>query len=86
MIKLTSLLSQQYEYDCKSALMLASEKGHTEIVKHLVEAKSLLDLQSRVSWASNPYFYFACAVMIRNTTHHCFINSYTLHFNFTLHT
>ena len=53
MIKLPLLLSLQY---VKSALMLASEKGQTEIVKHLVEAKALLDLQSRVSWPSNPYF------------------------------
>ena len=48
MIKLTLLLSLQY--GDKSALMLASEKGHTDIVKHLVEAKASLDLQSRVSW------------------------------------
>ena len=56
MIKLTLLLSLQDSY---SALMLASEKGHTEIVKHLVEAKASLDLQSEVSWPSNPYFYIA---------------------------
>ena len=43
----------------KSAFMLASEKGHTEIVKHLVEVKASLDLQSRVSWPSNPYFYIS---------------------------
>ena len=54
MIKLTLLLSLQLNV---SALMLASEKGHTEIVKHLVEAKASLDLQSRVSWPSNPYLY-----------------------------
>ena len=57
MIKLTLLLSLQL--DGKSALMLASEKGHTEIVKHLVEAKASLDLQSLVSWPSNPYFFIA---------------------------
>ena len=56
MIKPMLLLSLQRG---KSALMLASEKGHTEIVKHLVEAKASLDLQSRVSWPSNPYFYIA---------------------------
>ena len=84
MIKLTLLLSLQY--DGKSALMLASENGYTENVKHLVEAMASLDLQSEVSWPSNPYSILCCAViMIRNTTHHCFINSYTLHFNFTLH-
>ena len=33
MIKLTLLLSLQYD---ESALMLASENGHTEIVKHLI--------------------------------------------------
>ena len=57
MIKPMLLLSLQS--DDKSALMLASEKGHTEIVKHLVEAKASLDLQSWVSWPSNPYFYIA---------------------------
>ena len=44
------------QYD-KSALMLASENGYTEIVKHLVEAQASLDLQSEVSWPS--YFYIA---------------------------
>ena len=43
----------------KSALMLALENGYTEIVKHLVEAKASLDLQSEVSWPSNHYFYIA---------------------------
>ena len=57
MIKPMLLLSLQH--DGKSALMLASEKGHTEIVKHLVEAKASVDLQSHVSWPSNPYFYIA---------------------------
>ena len=56
MIKFTSLLSLQHG---ESALMLASEKGYTEIVKHLVEAKVSLDLQTRVIWPSNPYFYIA---------------------------
>ena len=56
MIKLTLLLSLQYD---KSALMLASENGYIEIVKHLIEAMASLDLQSRVSWPSNPYFYIA---------------------------
>ena len=82
MIKPILLLSLQYG---ESALMLASRKGHTEIVKHLVDAKASLDLQSRVSWPSNPYFYIALCSQIRNATHHCFINSYTLHLNFTLH-
>ena len=57
MTKLTLLLSLQF--DGKSALMLASEKGYTEIAKHLVEAKAALDLQSKVSWPSNNYFYIA---------------------------
>ena len=56
MIKLTLLVSLQHG---DSALMLASEKGHTEIVKNLVEAKASLDLRSQVSWPSNPYFYIA---------------------------
>ena len=56
MIKLMLFLSLQYG---ESALMLASEKGHTEIVKHLIDAKASLDLQSEVSWPSNPYFYIA---------------------------
>ena len=47
MIKPMLLLSLQND---ESALMLASENGHTEIVKHLVEAKASLDLQSEVSW------------------------------------
>ena len=34
-----------------SALMLASRYGHTEIVKYLIEAKALLDLQEEVYWA-----------------------------------
>ena len=53
MIKPMLLLSLQ---SGKSAFRLALEKGHTKIVKHLVEAKASLDLQSRVSWPSNPYF------------------------------
>ena len=56
MIKPTLLLSLQYD---ESALMLASKNGHTEIVKHLVEAKASLDLQSRVSWPSNPLFLYS---------------------------
>ena len=56
MIKLTLLLSLQHG---ESALMLASEKGHTDIVKHLVEAKASSDLQSQVRWPSNSYFYIA---------------------------
>ena len=56
MVKPMLLLSLQ---DGKSALMWASQNGHTEIVKHLVEAKASLDLQSQVSWPSNPYFYIA---------------------------
>ena len=31
--------------------MLASKNGHTEIVKCLIEAKALLDLQEQVFWA-----------------------------------
>ena len=46
MIKPMLLMSLQYG---ESALMLASENGHTEIVKHLFDAKASLDLQSRVS-------------------------------------
>ena len=79
MIKLTLLLSLQY--DGKSALMLASEKGHTEIVKHLVEAKASLDLQSRVSWPSNPYFYIAlCSRVIKKKQKFVFFIGPTSHF------
>ena len=46
MIKPMLLLSLQHGY---SALMLASWNGYTEIVKHLVEAKASLDLQTWVS-------------------------------------
>ena len=74
------LLSLQYH---ESALMVASKNGHTEIVKHLVEAQA--SLESGVSWPSNPYFYIALCSHEKDTTHHCFIKSYTLHFNFTLH-
>ena len=56
MIKPMLLLSLKDGY---SALMLASWKGHTEIVKHLVEAKASLDLQSPVSWPSNHYYNIA---------------------------
>ena len=49
MTKLMLPLSLQ---DGKSALMLASENGHTEIVKYLVDSKSSLDLQSQVDWTS----------------------------------
>ena len=35
-----------------SALMLASMKGHTEVVKCLIEANSAVDLQSKVSCES----------------------------------
>ena len=38
----------------KSALMLASENGHTEIVKYHVESNASLDLQSQVDWTSDP--------------------------------
>ena len=34
--------------DGSSALMLASRDGHTEIVKYIIEAKALLDLQEKV--------------------------------------
>ena len=46
MIKPMLLLSLQY--DGKTVLMLASEKGHTEIVKHLVEAKASLGREKDV--------------------------------------
>ena len=82
MIKLTLLLSLQYGW---SALLLASEKGYTEIVKHLVEANASLDLQAMVSWPSNPYFYIALCSHIKEYYTSLFFNSYTLHFNFTLH-
>ena len=35
-----------------SALMLASQNGHTEVVKCLIEANSAVDLQSNVSCES----------------------------------
>ena len=41
-----------YLQDGRSALMLASWKGHTEIVKCLIEANSAVDLQSNVSCES----------------------------------
>ena len=40
-----SLLSLQ---DGESALMLASDNGHTDIVKYLVDSKAELDLQKQV--------------------------------------
>ena len=43
--------------DGKSALMLASENGHLEIVIYLVDSKASLDLQLKVDWTSNPYFH-----------------------------
>ena len=48
---MTKLMSLQ---NGKSALMLASENAHTEIVKYLVDSKSSLDLQSQVDWTSDP--------------------------------
>ena len=48
---MTKLMSLQ---NGKSALMLASENVHTEIVKYLVDSKSSLDLQSQVDWTSDP--------------------------------
>ena len=36
-----------------SALMVASEKGHSEIVKYLIKAKASLDLQLQVCCALN---------------------------------
>ena len=41
-----------YLQDGESALMLASENGHTEVVKCLIEANSAVDLQSKVSCES----------------------------------
>ena len=43
----------------KSALMLASENVHTEIVKYLVDSKSSIDLQSQVVWTSDPKFHIS---------------------------
>ena len=45
MTKLMLHLSLQ---DGGSALMLASENGHTEIVKNLLDSKASLDLQTKV--------------------------------------
>ena len=43
-----------------SALMYASWKGHSEIVKYLIEGEASLYIQSlRVRWSSNPYIYIA---------------------------
>ena len=50
MTKLMLLLSLK---DGESALMLASQRGHTDIVKYLVDSKASLDLQSKVDWTSN---------------------------------
>ena len=58
MIKPMLLLSLQND---KSSLMLASENGHTEIVKHLVEAKASLDLQSHGKLAIKSLFLY-CVV------------------------
>ena len=41
-----------YLQNGRSALMLASENGHTEVVKCLIEANSAVDLQSKVSCES----------------------------------
>ena len=41
-----------YFQDGRSALMLASENGHTEVVKCLIEANSSVNLQSKVSCKS----------------------------------
>ena len=38
-----------YFQDGRSALMLASRKGHMEVVKCLIEANSAVDLQESVS-------------------------------------
>ena len=39
--------------DGASALILASQNGHSEIVKDLIEAKASLDLQLQVCCVSN---------------------------------
>ena len=44
--------STMYFQDGRSALMLASENGHTEVVKCLIEANSSVNLQSKVSCKS----------------------------------
>ena len=36
---------------------MASEKGLTEIVKYLVDAKASFNHKTKVSWPSNPDFY-----------------------------
>ena len=41
-----------YLQDGVSALMLASQNGHTEVVKCLIEANSAVDHQSKVSCES----------------------------------
>ena len=54
MTKLMLLLSLQ---DGESALMLASENGHTEIVKYLLDSKASLDLQTKVGHQTlNPLY------------------------------
>ena len=42
-----------YLQDGVNALMVASQNGHTEVVKCLIEANSAVDLQSNVSCESN---------------------------------
>ena len=51
---MTKLMLLLFLQDGESALMLASKRGRTEIVKYLVDSKASLDLQSQVDWTSNP--------------------------------
>ena len=54
MTKLMLLLSLQ---DGESAMMLASENGHTDIVKYRLDSKASLDLQIKVGHQIlNPFF------------------------------
>ena len=50
--------------DGRSALMMASGSGHSEIVKYLAEAKASVHLQKQLISPSNPWFYIT---LNRNT-------------------
>ena len=55
-----------------SALMVASQNGHKEIVKYLIEAKASLDLKTQVYSASNQSnSEFFNKISIMNKTYWC---------------
>ena len=61
--------------DGSSALMLASEDGHSKIVKYLIEAKASLDVQKQVYYALNPdngnnFYIIKNALLLRHNLWH----------------